>query len=295
MQNIEKMPVIIKKYPSKGLPPIEFNTFELGDLPSKWSVKIDQQASDKWNSFFDHLGDDMLSKEYAHQDIMYYPGMNSTAPYRNYGGPLTRYVVQNYGPIPINKKITFKGSVTDKYVKRGNGFVTFQLSTYSDNNVLLQKHWRTFMLPSTESDRANYNESNENNTLIQDENILKKFTNMKLICDQDRFNNIEGPGESTAHTDLNIAKARGMPNTTAQACISIAIINRFLTKQFGNKFFTNGFYDIKLIKPTFAGEVMNCNGILLNKSDEDALCKLTIETDDKRLVTVGYGGIEKRD
>ena len=92
-----------------------------------------------------------------------------------------------------------------------------------------------------------------------------------------------------------MAKARGMPNTTAQACISIAIINRYLTKQFGNKFLTNGFYDIKLIKPTFAGETMYCNGALLKNSDQESLCKLTIETDDKRLVTIGYGGIEQRD
>ena len=35
MHNKELMPVIIKKYPHQGLPPIEFNTFELGEFPSK--------------------------------------------------------------------------------------------------------------------------------------------------------------------------------------------------------------------------------------------------------------------
>ncbi len=295
MHNKESMPVIIKKYPNQGLPPIEFNTFKLGEFPSRWSININQQTSNKWNGFFDYLGDESLSQDHAHQDIMYYPGMNSTAPYRNYGGPLTRYVVKNYAPIPLNQEISFIGSVTDKYVKRGSGFVTFQLASYSDNNILLQKHWRTFMLPSTQSDREHYAENNEKNTLIEDENIIEKLEQMKLICDQNRFNDIEGPGESTAHTNLNMAKARGMPNTTAQACISIAIINRYLTKQFGKKFLTNGFYDIKLIKPTFAGETMHCNGVLLKNSDQESLCKLTIETDDKRLVTIGYGGIEQRD
>ena len=39
---------------------------------------------------------------------------------------------------------------------------------------------------------------------------------------------------------------------------------------------------------------MHCNGALIKKSDQESLCKLTIETDDKRLVTIGYGGIEQR-
>jgi len=291
----KKMPSIISKYPHKGLPAIEFNTFEIGEFTDSWSINITNAENHKWNKFFDNLGDDILSNNCAHQDIMYYPGMNSTAPYRNYGGPLTRFTIENYAPIPLNKKIIFSGSVTNKYVKRDNGFVTFQLSTYSENNILLQKHWRTFMLPITQAEKNNYSEDVQQNGFTENDNNIKKLDPMRLICDQKRFNNIEGPGESTAHTDINKAKARGMKNTTAQACISIAVINRYLTKQFGNEFLTNGFFDIKLIKPTFAGDTMICNGILLKTNNTESLCKVSIETQEKRLVTIGYGGLKNRD
>jgi len=292
-QNIKKMPVIIRKYPNKEMPQIEFNTFKIGNLSDTWTINIKNEVSEQWNSFFDNLGDEILSKNFAHQDIMYYPGMNSTAPYRNYGGPLTRYKVRNYAPIPLNEEIIFSGSITKKFVKRDNGFVTFQLSTYSKNNTLLQKHWRTFMLPATEKEKSDFNEGDKNDDENQTGESIKKIEQMTLLCNQERFDNIEGPGESTAHTDINKAKARGMKNTTAQACISIAVINRYLTKQFGNEFFTNGFFDIKLIKPTFANDTMICNGELLKTNNNDSLCKVKIETQDNRLVTIGFGGIKK--
>ena len=294
--NVPALPVIIEKYPNEGLPPIKFNTFNIGNLPKdSWQMLITQEEAKKWDSFFDNLACDSLPQNTAHHDIMYYPGMNSTAPYRNYCGPLTHFKIENYQPVPINQTLIISGTITEKYLKRDKAFTTFKLTTHTETGDLVQEHWRTFMLPAEQKDKDQFSEKISSQDQQNNDQSLGELESIQLLCSQERFKLIEGKGESTAHTDLEKAKQMGWKKTTAQACISIAQVNRLLTSHFGKKFLSHGFYDIKLIKPTFANETMNTSGTIVTSNPNATICNVKIETTENKLVTIGTGGIKIRD
>jgi hypothetical protein len=187
------LPVIIEKYPNEGLPPIKFNTFNVGSLPKdSWQILITQEEAKKWDSFFDEIACDSLPQNTAHHDIMYYPGMNSTAPYRNYGGPLTHFKIENYQPIPINQKLIITGSISEKYLKRDKAFTTFKLTTHTETGKLVQEHWRTFMLPAEQKDKRHFSEKIPSSEPQNNEQALGELKPIQLLCSQERFKLIEG-------------------------------------------------------------------------------------------------------
>tara|TARA_B110000263_G_scaffold5597_1_gene4824 strand:+ start:6720 stop:7625 length:906 start_codon:yes stop_codon:yes gene_type:complete len=295
LSSIPSLPIITGKYPNNDKGAIGFDTFEIGSLPTAyWQILITSEDSNRWNNFFDNLSNEKINDKIAHHDIMYYPGMNSTAPFRNYGGPLTHFRARYHGFIPLNQPLIIAGYVAEKYVKRNKTFTTFKLETYTEKGILIQEHWRTFMLPAVGVDLKGIQiKQTEVFPAVSKKISNNEFGPIRLLCSQDRLTMIEGDGELTAHTSLEKAKLMGHNKTTAQACISITKISRLLTKQFGNDFFTNGFIDIKLIKPTFSGEIMSSYGNIKKETTKEIICDLKVENTNNESVTVGIGGIKK--
>ena len=143
---IRTMPVFTYKYPQQGLDPISFSDFDVGPLPGgPWKFINEPSDVERWARLFDDDPTAVLSTGVAPPDILYYPGMNLPAPKRDYGGPMSRYWAEYSGPLPIGESIEISGAITEKFLRRGRGCMTFELVARVQGTVV-QKHWRRFAL-----------------------------------------------------------------------------------------------------------------------------------------------------
>ena len=251
---LRTLPVVTYKYPQQGLTPISFSDYEIGPLPGgPWQLTVTTSDIERWALLFDDNPAEALAAGAAPPDILYYPGMNLPAPKRDYGGPMSRHWAADRGPIPIGEPIELTGAVTEKFLRRGRGGMTFELVARAGGQVV-QRHWRRFALRLAEEEGEGWPERGSDPRPPDATPSAEAFGPRLMACTQDRYDDFEGPGEVTGHTSLEAARAGGHPATTAQGALSFGLLTRLMRDRFGRRFTEDGTIDVRLVRPPYEGE-----------------------------------------
>ncbi len=288
---IRTLPVVTYKYPQQGLPPISFTDFEIGPLPGgPWQLIVGRSDIERWARLFDDDPAELLAAGAAPPDILYYPGMNLPAPKRDYGGPMSRYWAEYCGPIPIGEPLELTGAVTEKFLRRGRGGMTFELVARAGGSVV-QRHWRRFALRLAEGEAEGWSERGSDPRPPEPDPAAESFGPRLLACTQERYDDFEGPGEVTGHTSLEAARAGGHPATTAQGALSFGLLTRLMRDRFGAGFTEDGSIDVRLVRPTYEGEMLAARGAVLGEEDGRLHCRIWAENRAGEPVTTGVASV----
>ena len=289
--DLRTLPVVTYKYPQQGLPPISFGDFEPGPLPGgPWQLTVEPSDIERWARLFDDDPAEFLAAGSAPPDILYYPGMNLPAPKRDYGGPMSRYWAEYLGPIPIGEPIELTGAVTEKFLRRGRGGMTFELVARVGGSVV-QRHWRRFALRLAEGEAEGWDERGSDPRPPEPSPGAEAFGPRLMACTQDRYDDFEGPGEVTGHTSLEAARAGGHPTTTAQGALSFGLLTRLMRDRFGRRFTQDGTVDVRLVRPTYEGELLAARGAVLGEGNGRLHCRIWAENRAGEPVTTGVASV----
>lgn len=290
-ETIRTLPVVTYKYPQQGLPPISFTDFEIGPLPGgPWQLTVERSDIERWARLFDDDPAELLAAGTAPPDILYYPGMNLPAPKRDYGGPMSRYWAEYCGPIPIGEPLELTGAVTEKFLRRGRGGMTFELVARVGGKVV-QRHWRRFALRLAAGEAEGWSERGSDPRPPEPETTAEAFGPRLLACTQERYDDFEGPGEVTGHTSLEAAAAGGHPTTTAQGALSFGLLTRLMRDRFGAGFTEDGSIDVRLVRPTYEGEMLAARGAVLGEEEGRLHCRIWAENRAGEPVTTGVASV----
>ena len=288
---LRALAVVTYKYPQQGLPPISFSDFEIGPLPDgPWQLTVAPSDVERWARLFDDDPAEALAAGTAPPDILYYPGMNLPAPRRDYGGPMSRYWAEYVGPLPIGEPIELAGAVTEKFLRRGRGGMTFELVARV-GGVVAQRHWRRFALRLAEGEADGWAERGSDPRPPEPAPDAVAFGPRLMRCTQDRYDDFEGPGEVTGHTSLEAARAGGHPTTTAQGALSFGLLTRLMRDRFGERFTQDGTIDVRLVRPTDEGELLTARGYFLGHKGGRLHCRIWAENRAGEPVTTGVASV----
>jgi hypothetical protein len=190
--------------------------------------------------------------------------------------------------IPLGTRMLYSGRYTDKYERRGKGYVVFeaeardasdgallvrQVSTeimrIPENVVLGQAsaapperrvsgEWPSDMVPV-----ARYRPGLEPGTPVAP---------LTKVAHQDQMSVFSGADFqwSNIHTDIRVAQRAGFRDTLAQGAMESCWTAQMLTDVFGNAFRRTGWIRHVYLKPVFRGDSVVCRGkiISVDKSPE---------------------------
>lgn len=191
---------------------------------------------------------------------------------------------ENLAPIPVGQPLVVRGEVSDKFVRRGRGYVLYWLEA-SCEGVVVQRHWKSWAFGLTPEEAAQFPEKPSEPREELADPALETIGPLSYEVTLERMAEFEGPGERNAHTDPALAREGGRP--LAQGAISFGLLSRLLTEHFGRGYLVGGAVDVRFIARTYAGERLFAWSELVRGENETALLRVWAEKADGTRLTVG--------
>lgn len=211
-------------------------------------------------------------------------------------------------PVPIGETVTVTGRFTDKYVRRGNGYVVMEAEACDQaGNVLLQHQGIEIMrvhpggvvnrssaapsdpiTPEVESGIEPVAEAQRGLTAGTPVAPVTKHLSQEQIS----VYSFAGEYEKNFHNDLDLARDGGMDGTIAQGLQTAGYFSGLCTDFFGNDWFTAGWLKTKFIKTVYPDSTLTVSGKVAGYDDTDAGQRLRlhlwVRDQNDRLVAVGW-------
>lgn len=212
----------------------------------------------------------------APPSILYYASMNILTPIRYFrprdspgGAALARYWAEFHAPIPIGVPIEVTGEVTDKYTRRGRGFVDWHIEAYADGQLLQRngKNWFSG-IPEDEAKKWPQRVGGERPPEAADD--AERFGPIAYPVTQEHMADFEG-GDRNAHSSADMARQQGETRTTAQGALSFGLLSRLATERFGEAYTVGGSLDVRFTQRVHGGDVLSAQGAVLGPDDEGRL------------------------
>ena len=209
----------------------------------------------------------------APPSILYYASMNILAPIRYFrprnspgGAALARYWAEFSAPIPVGVPIEISGEVTDKYTRRGRGFVDWHIEARAGGR-LLQRNGKNWFSGIPEDEARNWPERPGGARPPEAPEGAERFGPITYPVTQEHMSDFEG-GDRNAHSSADLARQQGETRTTAQGALSFGLLSRLATERFGESFTAGGSLDVRFIQRVHGGDVLTAQGALLGPDGE---------------------------
>ena len=263
-------------------PLVGFSGHAVARFAPLWELRITPAEALRWARLFDEEPPD----DRADPDILYHPGMNMREEGRRYRGPLGRYSAEFRGPLPIGRPIELTGGISDLFVRRRRGYVTFDLEAHVDGE-LVQRHARRFVLPLDEGEADGWAEAPEDEPVPEIPAAAERFGPRELPCPQSRFDGFTLSGRPSMHTSAELASELGLRATTAPAPVTFGLLTRLMRDRFGEGFDCAGTIDARLVRPAFSGQTLRAHGAVLSTEDGRSTCRVWVEDELGETMTGG--------
>jgi len=229
----------------------------------------------------------------APPSILYYASMNILTPIRYFrprdspgGAALARYWAEFHAPIPIGVPIEVTGEITDKYTRRGRGFVDWHIEAYADGQLLQRngKNWFSG-IPEDEAKKWPQRVGGERPPEAADD--AERFGPIAYPVTQEHMADFEG-GDRNVHSSADMARQQGETRTTAQGALSFGLLSRLATERFGEAYTAGGSLDVRFTQRVHGGDVLSAQGAVLGPDDEGRLrSRVRAENQDGQLTAIG--------
>jgi hypothetical protein len=263
-------------------PVVRFSEHSIARFPREWELRITPAEARRWSQLFD----EEPHADRAAPDILYHPGMNMREEGRRYRGPLGRYSAEYRGALPIGRPIELTGGISELFVRRRRGYVTFDLEARVDGEVV-QRHWRRFVLPLDEGEADGWAEAPEDEPVPEIPVTAERFGPRDLPCPQSRFDGFSLSGRPSMHTSAELAHELSLRATTAPAPVTFGLLTRLMRDRFGESFDCAGSIDARLVRPAFSGQTLRAHGAVLSTEGGRSTCRVWVEDEAGETVTGG--------
>jgi acyl dehydratase len=280
---------------------VPLGALEVGKLSTSFEITITREDVQRWTRIH---GDDC--SWYREQSpwggpvapgyILYYASQNLIPAAPDFrgrpndaiagGGGLARYSAEFLAPLPIGRPIYLGAEVTDKYVRRGRGFVNWSMEASVDGNVL-QRHWKSWTFSITPEEAARLPERGGSDTPPEAKDTDERFGPLEVPITEAALSDFEGPGhpDDTTHTNVELAPAAGFPNVRAQGGLIYGLLYRLMRDRFGASFEAGGTLDARFVKSIYAGETLAVRGAIVDPAG--VTCRIRAENPAGEIIAVG--------
>lgn len=293
------LPATFKIPRQPEFPDVTFLRVNKGKLPEQFEVTITPYDTMRWARLHDdahpwYRGDSPWGGPAAMPWIMYFSSMNLLGhefgrerhlPSEVGGGGFARYRAEFLAPIPVGSVVTVGGEVTDKYSRRGRGYIQWRLDASIDGR-LVQQHWKDWAFPASLEDLENWPER------VSDPHppevpALATLEPIRMKMTIDRTIEFEGPIPLNNHNDLAAARAAGRPAPLVQGELTFGLLCRVLRDHFGAGFVVGGTIDVRFIQPVYVNQTITAHAEVLSSQADRAFCRVWAENEDGGRVVTG--------
>ncbi len=182
------------------------------------------------------------------------------------GAALARYWAEFHAPLPVGVPIEVSGEVTDKYTRRGRGFVDWHIEAWAGGR-LLQRNGKNWFSGIPEDEAAKWPARPGGERPPEAPEGVERFGPITYPVTQDHMADFEG-GDRNTHSSADLAREQGETRTTAQGALSFGLLSRLATERFGESFTAGGSLDVRFIQRVHGGDVLTAQGALLGLDGE---------------------------
>lgn len=197
--------------------------------------------------------------------------------------------------IPVDTVMHYTGRYTDKYERRGKGYVVFESEARdASDGALLVRQVSTEIMRVPESvtlgegsappdgDRVRGVWPNDIVPAPRAAADLAPGTPIPPLVKrarQDQMSVFSGAGKQwfNIHTDVGIAQAAGFRDTLAQGMMETCWMSEMLAGFFGARWMTSGWIKTVFLKPVFRNDTLTCRGVITGTSVDGTGTRLTLE------------------
>ena len=213
-----------------------------------------------------------------------------------------------FNPVRLGQAITLTGRFVDKYIRREKTYITFEAEGTDEDGRLVNRARSTIMMglrpgvmkepapaPAQEAkteapavtivsgpivERA----SRSTPTGAQVKPVVKFINAGQVVI-------FTGTDRRSIHTDLQTARAAGLPDIIAQGLMSMTYISEALNDFFGKTWQQGGKISVAFIAPVYPGDIVTSSAIVREKVAEGRRQRLLLDVWSEnaagRRVTVG--------
>ncbi|PZC41187.1 MAG: Acyl dehydratase [Chloroflexi bacterium] len=279
-QNKIEIPAVNKIPKTATSTSITWKDLNVGPFPNQCTMTISLEDIKRWCSLYDD--DVSLYKDFAPHYIGYYCGQNIFTPFRDIAAGLVYLNVEFFKDIPHSVPLTVTGKVIEKSTRKGRGYVDW-ITEIKDQDTIVQRNTRSWYFASLTEEEIKKFPLKKSGISIPEKNINNISSKLKILLNQERMNQFEGPGEINGHTNVDLAKKQGNPGPLAQGAFGFGLISRLLAKDYGARFTNGGQLSLKFVRPVWAGEEITASYSYDNKQS----IRVSVEKDNKEEVIVG--------
>jgi acyl dehydratase len=210
-------------------------------------------------------------------------------------------------PAKIGEKVTVTGAYTDKYERRGQGYVVLEAEARGEDGRVLVEHVGTEIMRTVAGDVAGRGATTAGerlrSVLGQADNSLPvasvaadglapgtPIPSLSRSYTQDQMSAFSwaGKGYANVHTSAEKAAASGLPRTIVQAQQQTGLIVENMVALFGASWFTDGHLDLRFISPVFLEDEISTTGAVIGERDGRLELEVWIDKNDGTRTAVGW-------
>lgn len=217
-------------------------------------------------------------------------------------------------PVRVGETVTVQGAYTEKYERRGQGYVTLEAVARGEDGRILVTHEGREIMRTIAGDVVGQGRSDERARTRSvlgtvDESVppvtvahhglpeRAALPDRTTTFTQDQMSVFSwaGRGFANVHTSPDKAAAASLPRTIVQAQQQTGHIVANLVDVFGASWFTTGDLDLRFISPAFVGDVLTTTGAVVGESDGRLEVEVWIDKADGTRTAVGWASAEISD
>lgn len=197
-------------------------------------------------------------------------------------------------PVFVGERAVLHGKYVEKYERRGKGYVVMEAEARGEDGRVLLRHRGVEILhiqpgPVMGKGTAEPPERRVTGEYRRDVAPVTRarcglapgtpLAPLTKRIMQDQIAVFSGVGKhlKNIHTDLEVARKGGLPNTIAQGMMETIYLTELLASFFGPAWFTTGWEKMKFIAPVFSGETLTARGVVTGESHDAEATRLELE------------------
>lgn len=209
-------------------------------------------------------------------------------------------------PIPLGTRMQYTGRYTDKYERRGKGYVVFEAEARdAESGDLLVRQISTEIMRVP--DDVQLGAGSAKAPIDRIEGIWPTDVAIAPVAKrdlapgtpippltktawQDQMAVFSGINKqySNIHTDLDVAESAGFRDTLAQGAMETCWTSEMLARFFGSTWLTSGSISHVYLKPVFRGDTVTIRGVVKGIEDDRLSLEVWVENQDGIMTAAGH-------
>jgi acyl dehydratase len=190
-------------------------------------------------------------------------------------------------PVPFGARLRYTGRYIEKYQKRGKGYVVFESEAHdcTDNSLLVRQVSAEIMRVPDNVKLGEGSARTENTERVSaewpsgvaeqdhatlDTKIGTPIRRLQKTVHQDQMSVFSGANKQwqNIHTQPQIAKQAGFPDTLAAGLMETCWMSEMLGNFFGPYWLSTGWMKNLYLKPVFRRDVVTCHGVVKERLEQ---------------------------